>query len=94
MDFNWSYTFELLSHQDFWLATWTVIKLSVLVWVIGIILGFGLALAKQSKFKAISWSSDSYIWFFRSLPLLVLLVFVYNLPQFFQAQACYWPPHL
>ena len=22
-----------------------------------------------------------YIWFFRSLPLLVLLIFVYNLPQ-------------
>ena len=87
MDFNWSYTFELLSHQDFWLATWTVIKLSVLVWVIGIILGFGLALAKQSKFKAISWSSDSYIWFFRSLPLLVLLVFVYNLPQIFPSSS-------
>jgi len=40
MDFNWSYTFDLLSDSNFWLATWTVIELSVLVWVIGIVLGF------------------------------------------------------
>ena len=76
MDFNWVYTFTLLSHQDFWLATWTVIQLSVLVWVVGIVLGFVLALGKQSRLKAVAWSSDTYIWFFRSLPLLVLLVFV------------------
>ena len=85
MDFNWSYTLDLLSNSNFWLATWTVIELSVLVWIVGIALGFLLALGKQSKFKALSWSSDIYIWFFRSLPLLVLLVFVYNLPQIFPA---------
>ncbi|WP_297427847.1 ABC transporter permease subunit [uncultured Acinetobacter sp.] len=87
MDFNWVYTFTLLSHQDFWLATWTVIQLSVLVWVVGIVLGFVLALGKQSRFKAVAWSSDTYIWFFRSLPLLVLLVFVYNLPQIFPSSS-------
>ncbi|WP_298146605.1 amino acid ABC transporter permease/ATP-binding protein [uncultured Acinetobacter sp.] len=87
MDFNWVYTFTLLSHQDFWLATWTVIQLSVLVWVVGIVLGFVLALGKQSRFKVLAWSSDTYIWFFRSLPLLVLLVFVYNLPQIFPSSS-------
>ena len=87
MDFNWSYTFDLLSDSNFWLATWTVIELSVLVWVIGIVLGFVLALGKQSRFKPLAWSSDTYIWFFRSLPLLVLLVFVYNLPQIFPSSS-------
>ena len=87
MDFNWAYTLSLFSHKSFWEATWTVIELSVLVWVIGIVLGFLLALAKQSKFKALAWSSDVYIWFFRSLPLLVLLVFTYNLPQIFPASS-------
>ncbi len=87
MDFNWAYTFSLFSHKSFWLATWTVIELSVLVWVIGIVLGFILAFAKQSKFKAVAWASDLYIWFFRSLPLLVLLVFTYNLPQIFPASS-------
>ncbi|OOV83539.1 amino acid ABC transporter permease/ATP-binding protein [Acinetobacter amyesii] len=87
MDFNWSYTFSLFSHKNFWAATWTVIELSVLVWVVGIVLGFVLALGKQSRFKPLAWSSDLYIWFFRSLPLLVLLVFVYNLPQIFPASS-------
>lgn len=87
MDFNWSYTLSLFSHKSFWIATWTVIELSILVWVMGIVLGFVLALGKQSKFKPLAWSSDIYIWFFRSLPLLVLLVFVYNLPQIFPSSS-------
>ena len=87
MDFNWTYTLGLFLNKNFWQATLTVIELSVLVWVIGIFLGFLLALAKQSKFKALAWSSDVYISFFRSLPLLVLLVFVYNLPQMFPASS-------
>lgn len=87
MEFDWSYTIGLLFDENFWLATWTVIELSVIVWVLGIILGFFLAFAKQSKLKPIAWASDGYIWFFRSLPLLVLLVFVYNLPQIFPASS-------
>src|SRR5699024_7104022 len=44
-------------------------------------------LAKQSTIKPINWVANTYIWFFRSLPLLVLLVFVYNLPQIFPASS-------
>ncbi len=55
----------------------------VLVWILGIVLGFLLALGKKSKIKAISILCGGYIWFFRSLPLLVLLVFIYNMPQVF-----------
>lgn len=87
MDFNWDYTLNLFLNKNFWQATWTVIELSVLVWVLGIVLGFVLAFGKQSKLKVLAWSSDVYIWFFRSLPLLVLLVFVYNLPQIFPASS-------
>ncbi|MEB3766492.1 amino acid ABC transporter permease/ATP-binding protein [Acinetobacter sp. MD2] len=83
MTFDWHYALSLLSNPDFWHATLTVVELSVLVWVFAIILGFVLALAKQSQYKALSVSSGLYIWFFRSLPLLVLLVFIYNLPQIF-----------
>lgn len=83
MEMDWSYALKLLWDKNFWSATLTVIELSILVWLIGILLGFLLALAKQSKFKALSYCSELYIWFFRSLPLLVLLVFVYNLPQIF-----------
>jgi len=81
MTFDWNYMFSLLSDVDFWLATWTVIKLSLLSWAISIVLGFILALGKQSSNPLLSIPARGYIWLFRSLPLLVLLIFVYNLPQ-------------
>lgn len=80
MVFDWSYMASLFSLSDFWVASWMVIKLSVASWVLGIIFGFILALGKQSQFVVFRASSKFYIWLFRSLPLLVLLIFVYNLP--------------
>lgn len=87
MDLDWEYTFGLLENADFWQATLTVIALSVLAWVLGIIFGFVLALGKMSKIGLISKVCSLYIWFFRSLPLLVLLIFVYNLPQMYPASS-------
>jgi polar amino acid transport system permease protein len=43
--------------------------------------GFILALAKQSPRKLFNAPARLYIWLFRSMPLLVLLIFVYNMPQ-------------
>jgi His/Glu/Gln/Arg/opine family amino acid ABC transporter permease subunit len=83
MIFDWQYMFSLLSLEDFWLATVTVIKLSIYTWVLSIIFGFFLALAKQSTKPLLSLPARCYIWLFRSLPLLVLLIFTYNLPQAF-----------
>ena len=44
-----------------------------------------LALGKQSRNPLLNKAAGLYIWFFRSLPLLVLLVFIYNPPQVFPA---------
>ncbi|MFA5664913.1 amino acid ABC transporter permease/ATP-binding protein [Castellaniella sp.] len=81
MSFDWDYTFSLLWDTDFWMACWTVIELSIASWVIAGLFGFFLALAKQSSHRWLNRLSRVYIWFFRSLPLLVLLVFTYNFPQ-------------
>jgi polar amino acid transport system permease protein len=85
MTFDWNYMFGLLFDAEFWRATWTVIKLSFVTWVVSIALGFFVALAKQSKQPLLSAPARAYIWLFRSLPLLVLLIFVYNIPQAFPA---------
>ncbi len=45
------------------------------------LLGFVLASAKLSSVRWLRIPASLYIWFFRSIPLLVLVVFVYNLPQ-------------
>lgn len=83
MQFEWSYFFSLFSVSDFWESCITVIELSGLAWFIGMLLGFLLASAKLSTTRWISVPASIYIWFFRSVPLLVLVVFVYNLPQMF-----------
>jgi len=83
MQFDWSYFISLFSMPAFWEACVTVVELSALGWFIGMLLGFGLASAKLSSIKWLSLPAAVYIWFFRSIPLLVLVVFVYNLPQLF-----------
>ncbi|EPJ84050.1 amino acid ABC transporter ATP-binding protein [Pseudomonas sp. CFII64] len=83
MQFEWSYFFSLFSISDFWESCITVIQLSALGWFIGMLLGFLLASAKLSTSRLLSIPASIYIWFFRSVPLLVLVVFVYNLPQMF-----------
>ena len=83
MQFEWPYFFSLFSVSDFWEACVTVVQLSTLAWFIGMLLGFLLASAKLSATRWISVPASIYIWFFRSVPLLVLVVFVYNLPQMF-----------
>ena len=81
MTFDWNYLFSLAWDRDFWSASLLVAWLSVLTWTIGTALGFGVALARASGPSWARGSSSTYIWLFRSLPLLVLLIFVYNMPQ-------------
>ena len=83
MEFDWEYFFSLFGFAEFWQACVTVIIISSLSWFIGMILGFFLACAKISAPRWIKIPVELYIWFFRSIPLMVLLVFVYNLPQMF-----------
>lgn len=85
MIFDWAYFFSLFSMPVFWRACLTVIELSALSWVLGLVLGLLLALGKSSSTRLLRWPINLYVWFFRSVPLLVLVVFVYNLPQIFPA---------
>lgn len=83
MQFDWTYFFSLFSMPAFWHACLVVIELSALSWAIALVLGFVLASAKLSKNRFLNVPASAYIWFFRSVPLLVLVVFVYNAPQLF-----------
>jgi len=83
--YDWRYTLELLAYRDFWTAAWVVVELSLLSWLLATVAGFALALAKQSPRAWLHGPARAYIWFFRSLPLLVLLIFIYSLPQVFPA---------
>lgn len=48
----------------------------------GLVLGFGLALARLSKHRWLNGPAHFYIWLFRGTPLLVQLIIIYTgLPQ-------------
>lgn len=85
--FNWGYLVSLLYHADFWKAGLTVLELSTLTWLLAVVWGFLLALASRSTSPVLKKAAATYIWLFRSLPLLVLLIFIYNLPQFWAASS-------
>lgn len=85
--FDWAYLGGLLYNTDFWKAGVTVLQLSTLTWFLAVIWGFLLALGNQSKYRIFNRAAGVYIWLFRSLPLLVLLIFIYNLPQFWPASS-------
>lgn len=83
MELDWPYFFSLFSIGAFYRACGTVVLLGTLSWILGVVLGFGVAQAETSQRAWLKWPARLYIWLFRSVPLLVLLVFIYNLPQIF-----------
>lgn len=83
MDFDWTYTFQLLASRDFWEATLLVAKLSFAAGLLSTVLGFFVALCRLSATPFLRLPALGYVWFFRSLPTLVLIIFVYNMPQVF-----------
>ncbi|WP_414503047.1 amino acid ABC transporter permease/ATP-binding protein [Zymobacter sp. IVIA_5232.4 C2] len=85
MQFDWPYLFSLLTFADFWKASLVVVQLSLLTWCSGVVLGMGIAFARRSRSRVLRKAAALYIWLFRSLPLLVLLIFIFNLPQMFPA---------
>jgi polar amino acid transport system permease protein len=54
------------------------IQIAALAMVIGVLLGLGLALLRLSRFAAVRSAAWFYIWFVRGTPLLLQLVFIYD----------------
>lgn len=61
----------------FWNGLLVTVLLAALSTIVGTALGIGLALAKQSKNKILQKITGAYCDFFRLIPLLVLLIWVY-----------------
>jgi polar amino acid transport system permease protein len=60
------------------------IELTVLAMVIGIAIGVAVAVMRLSPIPILSGVSWAYVWFFRGTPLLVQIVFWYNLSALVQ----------
>ena len=59
------------------------IQLSILATIMGLAIGVALAIMKLSANPVAVWISNLYIWFFRGTPVLVQLIFWFNLAFLF-----------
>ena len=82
--FQWGVVGDYLFDSRILHGVLRTILLTFLSMAIGIALGIVLATMRQSPNPLVSGSSWLYIWFFRGTPLLVQLLFWYNLASLFQ----------
>lgn len=68
------------------------IQLSLIAMLIAIVLGFIIAMLMRSENPVLRAFASGYVGFFRGLPLLVLLLFTYNLALFAPTVTIGFPP--
>jgi polar amino acid transport system permease protein len=81
--FQWGVVGDYLFDSRILHGVLATIWLTVLAMVIGIVLGVVLAIMRQSPNPIVSGSSWLYIWFFRGTPLLVQLLFWFNIASLY-----------
>ena len=81
--FQWSIVGHYLFDREILAGVRMTCELTVLVMAIGIMIGLLLAIMKLSGNGLMSFVAGAYVWFFRGTPVLVQLVFWYNLAALF-----------
>jgi polar amino acid transport system permease protein len=81
--FQWPVVGRYLFNHEILIGLVMTIELTVLVMLAGIVIGLLLAVMKLSDTPIMSTAAGAYIWFFRGTPVLVQLVFWYNLAALF-----------
>lgn len=78
-NFEWSVVWAWFRAPSIGKALWTTIWLSAVSMVIGLVLGVVVAVARMAPNRLVSGLAGLYVWFFRGTPLLVQLIFWFNL---------------
>lgn len=78
--FDWSFFWHYLFSPSgtFLDGLWRTVYISVAAQLLGVVLGFVVALAQRSRLAPLRWAGRGYVWLLRGTPLLVQLVLVYN----------------
>ncbi len=77
--FGWDVVGDYFFSDMILRGLWTTIVLTVIAITISIVIGFIVALAALSGNIVLSSVAKFYIWLFRSIPMLVQIIFWYNL---------------
>jgi polar amino acid transport system permease protein len=79
---QWSEVWNYLGSRPILDGVAVTIELTCLSMILGIALGVVLALMRTSTITALATASGLYVWFFRGTPLLVQIIFWFNLALF------------
>nr|WP_010398762.1 amino acid ABC transporter permease [Paracoccus sp. TRP] len=82
-NFGWATIREYFFHPEVVAGLWVSLGLTVVAMILGTILGLILAVMRLSDDSLANGLAGIYIWFFRGTPLLVQLIFWYNLSTLF-----------
>ena len=91
MEFDFAIFWQQVISPAFLAGAGISISLAMLSQLGAIILGFFLALGKMSSHPILSGFSNIYVWFFRAIPTLLVLLMLWNgAPQIFPALREEW----
>lgn len=82
-NFEWKVVLQWFTEASVMQGLQVTLGLTLVSMVLGVILGLLLAVARLSDNRLLNGLSGLYIWFFRGTPLLVQLIFWYNLSTLF-----------
>ncbi|GGZ81499.1 amino acid ABC transporter permease [Streptomyces bluensis] len=78
-NFEWGTVGDYFGAQVFGQGIATTVKLTLVAMAIGIVGGVLVAVGRMSENRVLSSVCGAYVWFFRGIPVLVQLIFWYNL---------------
>ena len=81
--FQWGTVGEYLFSAEILKGVVMTVELTALTMLVGIALGVVLAVMRLSANPLVSWASALYVWFFRGTPVLVQLIFWFNLASLY-----------
>ncbi|HXW81992.1 MAG TPA: amino acid ABC transporter permease [Acidimicrobiales bacterium] len=79
---QWGVVGHYLTASNILIGLTRTIYLTVIAMAAGIVIGTIVALMRQSRSALINGTAYAYIWFFRGTPLLVQIIFWYNIASF------------
>lgn len=81
--FHWGVVGDYLFNSRVLHGVLVTVELTLISMAIGVVLGVILAVMRQSPNPIVSGASWLYIWFFRGTPLLLQIIFWYNITALF-----------
>jgi len=78
-NFSWDVVWENLFNSQILKGVWATIWITIVAMIVGVALGVIFAVMRLSPNPVLSNVAMAYIWFFRGTPVLVQLIFWFNL---------------